>query len=89
MSDFRTHINCTCQECATCPCSWAQLVIGHVCGPVTSLNRNAVDVALRKVIEHLDYDTHKMLECDEETGEDTYGEHVERFIAEYEKAGSS
>lgn len=48
------------------------------------MNRDAVDRALRKVMEHLDYDLHKQLECDEEIGEDTYAEHVDRFIAEYE-----
>jgi Arc/MetJ family transcription regulator len=48
-----------------------------------SLEREAVDAALRRVVEFLDYDLHKQLECDEETGEDMYGEHVDRFIAEY------
>ena len=50
-----------------------------------SLDRAAVDAALRQVIEFLDYDLHKALERDEETGEDTYGEHVDRFITEYGK----
>ena len=50
-----------------------------------SLNREAVDKALRQVVEFLDYDLHKQLECDEETGEDTYGEHVQRFIDAYER----
>lgn len=50
-----------------------------------SLDRAAVDAALRRVVEFLDYDLHKALERDEETGEDTYGEHVDRFITEYGK----
>lgn len=50
-----------------------------------SLDRAAVDAALRQVIAHADYDLHKSLERDEETGEDTYGEHVDRFITEYGK----
>lgn len=50
-----------------------------------SLDRAAVDAALRRVVEFLDYDLHKQLECDEETGEDTYAEHVDRFITEYGK----
>lgn len=53
---------------------------------MSNLNQRAVDAALRKTIEFLDYDTHKLLEGDEETGEDTYAEHVERFITEYGKA---
>lgn len=52
------------------------------------IDRAAVDKALRKVIEFADYDLHKGIEHDEETGEDTYGEHVDRFIAEYGKAAS-
>jgi hypothetical protein len=50
------------------------------------LCRAAVDAALRKVIEHLDYDLHKQLESDEETGEDTYAEHVDRFLVSYDMA---
>jgi hypothetical protein len=51
-------------------------------------DRAAVDAALRQVIAHADYDLHKALEGDE-TGEDTYGEHVDRFITEYDKAVKS
>lgn len=51
-----------------------------------TLNPEAVDAALRQVIAHADYDLHKAIERDEETGEDTYAEHVDRFIKEYEKA---
>jgi hypothetical protein len=51
----------------------------------SGLDRTAVDAALRRVVEFLDYDLHKQLECDEETGEDTYAEHVDRFITEYGK----
>lgn len=52
------------------------------------LDRPAVDAALRQVVSHIDYDTHKYLECDEDTGADTYPEHVDRFISEYRKAQS-
>jgi hypothetical protein len=52
------------------------------------LNRDAVDAALRQVIAYADYDLHKALEHDEETGEDTYAEHVDRFIQVYERAAS-
>lgn len=52
------------------------------------LDRSAADKALRKVIEFADYDLHKGIEHDEETGEDSYAEHVDRFIAEYGKATS-
>lgn len=54
-----------------------------------NLDKARVDAALRKVIEYLDYDVHKQLVCDEETGEDTYSEHVDRFISEYRKAANS
>jgi hypothetical protein len=47
------------------------------------LSPAAVDAALRTVIEFLDYDLHKSLECDEETGQDTYAEHVQRFMTTY------
>lgn len=59
-----------------------------VASPVADLNRAAVDKALRQVIEHADYDLHKSIEQDEETGEDNYAEHVDRFITEYGKAAS-
>lgn len=52
------------------------------------LDRPAVDTALRQVVAHIDYDTHKYLECDEQDGKDTYPEHVDRFITEYRKAQS-
>jgi hypothetical protein len=50
------------------------------------LDRRAVDAALRQVIATLDYDLHKGLESDEMTGDDQYGEHVDRFIAAYADA---
>lgn len=52
---------------------------------MSTLDRSAVDAALRQVFSWADYDLHKGIECDEDTGEDTYGEHVDRFIAEYDK----
>lgn len=51
-----------------------------------ALNVAALDSALRAVVEHLDYDVHKQLESDEGTGEDTYHEHVARFVAAYGEA---
>jgi hypothetical protein len=48
------------------------------------LDPEKVDKALRHVIGYLDYDLHKALECDEETGEDAYHEEVVRFIEAYE-----
>lgn len=55
---------------------------------MTALDRVAVDAALRQVIGHLDYDPAKGLECDEETGVDTYSVHVDRFVEEYGKVAS-
>lgn len=51
---------------------------------MNELNSSAVDYALRRVIALLDYDLHKALEHDEETGEDTYDGPVEQFISSYE-----
>lgn len=52
------------------------------------IDAEAVDAALRAVIEELDYDIHKNLECDEEDGEDHYDELVDTFIDKYlEKLG--
>ena len=53
------------------------------------LNREAVSTALRQVIGYLDYDLAKQLDHDEVTGEDTWGEHVDRFITGYDKAVES
>lgn len=47
------------------------------------LDKKLVDKALRKIVIALDYDLHKSLEQDDETGEDTYYEYVEIFINEY------
>lgn len=51
---------------------------------MTALNRAAVESALRNLLAHLDYDLHKSIERDEETGEDTYPGVVDDFIAVYE-----
>lgn len=51
-----------------------------------SLDPERVEAALRELIAHVDYDTHKYIECDEETGEDRYPELVEDFIQYYEEA---
>ena len=53
------------------------------------LDRKAVDAALRTVMTWVDYDLHKSLERDEETGQDTYGGHVDRFMAAYERETGS
>jgi len=42
-----------------------------------------VQHALRKLITDLDYDLHKQIECDEETGDDSYPILVEGFINDY------
>lgn len=47
------------------------------------LNPEHVEEALSRLIADLDYDTHKYLLCDEETGEDRYPELAADFIAEY------
>lgn len=45
------------------------------------LNTARVDAALREVFEHADYDLHKSIEHDE----DTYAEHVQRFVEKYQE----
>lgn len=51
-----------------------------------ALDPQRVEKALRELISRVDYDTHKYIECDEETGEDGYPDLVEDFIAYYESA---
>jgi hypothetical protein len=52
---------------------------------VSRLNRDAVEVALRNLLAHLDYDLHKSIERSEDTGENTYPEVVDDFISVYEE----
>lgn len=40
--------------------------------PVVIVNQGDVEAALRLVLSELDYDLHKSIESDEETGEDNY-----------------
>lgn len=51
---------------------------------MSALDPKAVDYALRRLIALLDYDLHKSLEHDEETGEDTYHGPVTQFTSSYE-----
>ncbi len=44
-----------------------------------------VETALRHTIATLDYDLHKSLECDEQTGEDTYDEVTNTFLEYFEE----
>jgi hypothetical protein len=48
-----------------------------------TLDREAVDAALRYVIECLDYDLHKSIEVSEDDDEDTYDYWVDEFIYQY------
>ncbi|KQO98337.1 hypothetical protein [Leifsonia sp. Leaf264] len=50
------------------------------------IDRARAEKALRRTIAELDYDIHKSLESDEETGEDTYADWVDVFIDAYEAA---
>jgi len=47
------------------------------------VNETAVRLALRRLISYLDYDLHKSIECDEETGDDNYPLYAEGFIRYY------
>lgn len=65
----------------------------HAAAAVKAVNSAGLDServgrALRAVIADLDYDLHKGIERDEETGEDTYHETVAAFIAAYEKGAN-
>lgn len=53
---------------------------------MTALNRDATLTGLKAVIGELDYDLAKSLDHDEETGEDTWDEWVDKFIDAYGKA---
>lgn len=48
---------------------------------------NAVESALRTLMADLDYDLHKALECDEETGHDWYPGHAAVFAEALQAAG--
>lgn len=45
-----------------------------------------VEEALREHYPHLDYDMHKYIECNEDTGEDTYPQEAEEFSGRLERA---
>jgi hypothetical protein len=47
------------------------------------LNSGRVERALRSLISDLDYDIHKSLESDEETGLDSYPDLTAEFISFY------
>ena len=51
---------------------------------MADLNPEAVDTALRSVMEHIDYDLHKQIACDETTGENDYPRLVELFVDVFE-----
>ena len=51
--------------------------------PTSGVDAGAVESALRHVISDIDYDIHKSIEADEETGEDGYPELTEQFIDHY------
>ena len=51
--------------------------------PTSDVDASAVESALRHLISDIDYDTHKSIEADEETGEDGYPELTESFIDYY------
>lgn len=51
------------------------------------LDRSVIDSALRRLIAtDIDYDTHKSIERDETSGEDSYPDLVEKFIQYLEEA---
>jgi hypothetical protein len=52
---------------------------------MSSLSRDAVESALRSIVADLDYDLHKQVEEDEETGEDHYPALAREFIRLYER----
>ena len=54
--------------------------------PTSDVDASAVESALRHLISDIDYDTHKSIEADEETGEDGYPELTESFIDYYGSA---
>lgn len=49
MSDFRTHVNCTCADCVSCTCSWAQLVNGHACASEQSMTISELIETLERI----------------------------------------
>ena len=53
-----------------------------------TLDAGRVDAALRAAISGLDYDLHKNVEADEETGQDGYPTLVAAFIRDYQEGAS-
>jgi hypothetical protein len=53
-----------------------------------SLDPKRVESALRELIAHVDYDTHKYIECDEDEGLDHYPELTEDFIRYYNETSN-
>ena len=50
------------------------------------MDETKVEAALRQLIAHVDYDTHKYIECDEDDGEDHYPELAQDFMRYYDEA---
>lgn len=50
---------------------------------ITDEERTLVEATLREWVTGLDYDLHKSLECDEETGKDTYPQLTLWFLELY------
>jgi len=53
-----------------------------------ALDPTKVERALRSLISDIDYDLHKNIECDEETGDDSYPILVEGFINDYNETSN-
>jgi hypothetical protein len=51
---------------------------------MATLDVERVEEALRRLISDIDYDTHKSLDSDEETGEDHYPDLADDFMEYYE-----
>ncbi|MFJ8677322.1 hypothetical protein [Streptomyces sp. NPDC093589] len=48
--------------------------------PAVTITRPMLEQALRSWLAYFEYDLHKSLECNEESGEDTYPEEAETFF---------
>ncbi|MFB6881443.1 hypothetical protein ACFCY8_11490 [Streptomyces noursei] len=53
--------------------------------PAVTITQPMLEQALRNWLAYFEYDLHKALECNEETGEDTYPEEAQRFFADLQQ----
>lgn len=57
--------------------------------PAVTITVSQLETALRSWLTDVDYDIHKAMQCDEETGEDTYPDEAETVFAHLQRLTAS